>query len=66
MRFPNEACQETPLRVEKILAYLGLLRGQEQKRGSPTSPKKVWKLLLNLSMIAWPVYEETLIDVQAL
>jgi hypothetical protein len=40
-------------RVEKILAYLGLLRGEEQKRGPPTPPKKsFWKQLLNFSMMA--------------
>jgi hypothetical protein len=26
--------------IEKILAHLGLFRGQEQKRGPPTPPKK--------------------------
>jgi hypothetical protein len=39
-------------RVEKILEYFGLLRGEEQNRGPPTPPKKsFWKELLNFSMM---------------
>jgi len=32
--------------IKKILAHLGLLRGEEQKRGPPTPPKKCSEVVL--------------------
>ena len=49
--------------IKKILAHLGLLRGEEQKRGPP--PKKCSEVVVEPFDDGWPEYEETFIDVQA-
>ena len=51
--------------IKKILAHLGLFRGEEQKRGSPAPPKKCLETVVELFDDGWSKYEETFIDVQA-
>jgi hypothetical protein len=51
--------------IKKILAHLGLLRGEEQKRGPPAPPKKCSEVVVVPFDDGWPEYEETFIDVQA-
>jgi hypothetical protein len=51
--------------IKKILAHLGLLRGEEQKRGPPAPPKKCSEIVVEPFDDGWPEYEEIVIDVQA-
>jgi hypothetical protein len=51
--------------IKKMLAHRGLLRGEEQKRGPPTSPKKCLEIVVEPFDDGWSEYEETFIDVQA-
>jgi hypothetical protein len=50
--------------IKKILAYLGLLRGEEQKRGPPTPPKKCSEVVVEPFDDGWPEYEESFTMVQ--
>jgi hypothetical protein len=54
-----DACQGIPLRTEKILAHLGLLRGDEQKLELPTPPKYYLETVVETFDDGWPEYEET-------
>jgi hypothetical protein len=51
--------------IKNIMAHLGLLRGEEQKRGPPTPPKKCSEIVVEPFNAAWSEYEETFIEVQA-
>jgi hypothetical protein len=51
--------------IKKILAHLGLLLGEEQKRGPPALPKKCSEIVAEPFDDGWPEYEEIVIDVQA-
>jgi hypothetical protein len=51
--------------IKKILAHLGLLGGEEQKRGTPTPPKKCSEIVVEPFDDGWSEYEETFIEVQA-
>jgi hypothetical protein len=50
--------------IKRILAHLGLLRGEEQKRGPPAPPKKCLETIVEPFDDGWPEYEENFIDVQ--
>ena len=50
--------------IKKILAHLGLLRGEEQKREPPAPPKKCLETVLEPFDDDWPEYEKTFIDIQ--
>ncbi len=50
--------------IKKILAHLGLLLGEEQKREPPTPPKKCLAVVVEPFDDGWPEYEELFTLVQ--
>jgi hypothetical protein len=48
------------------LANLGLLQGEDLKRGPPTPPKKCFEKVFEPFDDGWPEYGETFIDMHAL
>lgn len=52
--------------VRKILGHLGRFQEQEKKRGSPRSPKKCTKRVVEHYDDDWPEYEEPSVDVRTL
>jgi hypothetical protein len=63
MKIVSFICEH--LVIKKILAHLGLLRGEEQKRGPPAPPKKCSEIVVEPFDDGWPEYVEIVIDVQA-
>lgn len=51
--------------IKNILAHLGFLLGEKQKRGPPALPNKCSEIVVEPFDDGWPEYEEIVIDVQA-